>query len=241
MRDPFVGIVKGVILSRSPSARIVDLSHGIPPQDLRAAALALRSAVDYFPENTLFVCVVDPGVGSQRRILWARSDRHQFLAPDNGLLSWAAALRPLKELREVRNRRLFLRGVGSTFHGRDRFAPVAAQLHEGLEPARLGPRVRSFARIPFPPVQRSGRALIGEILVVDHFGNAVTNLESSRLKGRRIRFAGRDLGPLRPSYSSVPRGSAVVVSGSLGLAELSVREGDFARDFAARVGDPVHA
>lgn len=239
LSDPFVGVMKGVLLSRSPGVPFVDLTHGIAPQDVRQAALALRQSVPYFPEGTLFVCVVDPGVGSQRRILWARGARHQYLAPDNGLLSWLDGER-LRELRAVTNGSLFLKPVSATFHGRDVFAPVAAALARGLNPARLGPRVSAIKRLPLPAPRRGRGAVRGEILAFDRFGNAVTNLTPKDLpRGARLSHRGADLGPLRSHYAAVPAGSALALAGSSGFVELSVRDGDFSRRAGARTGDAV--
>jgi len=240
-RDPYVGIVKGAILSGAPKARLVDLCHGLAPQDVRAAALALRMAAPYFPAGSLFVAVVDPGVGSARRILWARSRRQQFLAPDNGVLSWLAGGDALVELRSVENEKYFLSSSSATFHGRDRFAPVAAALSRGLSPARLGPRVDDAARWPWPEPRSSAAALSGVVLSFDRFGNAVTNLPSARVpEGARVVHRTRDLGPLRSHYAEVPPGRALAVAGSAGLVELCARQADFRARFRAKTGDPVH-
>ena len=160
--DPYVGVIKGVVLERRPDAAIVDLAHGIAAQNVRQAAFVLMQSLDYFPGGTLFLCVVDPGVGSDRRILWARGSRHQFLAPDNGLLSWVEQRETLRELRSVTNRKLFNEPVSPVFHGRDIFAPVAAALAGGAAPDTLGPRVPDMVRFPFPEPRRSRGRLRGE-------------------------------------------------------------------------------
>lgn len=240
--DPFVGVMKGVVLSRLPDARIVDLTHGVPARDVRRAAFVLMDSAAYFPDGALFVCVVDPGVGSSRPILWARGARHCFLAPDNGLLSWVERREPLKELRRVADDRLFLKPVSSTFHGRDVFAPVAAALAGGLAPAKLGPRVRTMRRLPFPAPRRKGRGVRGEILLFDRFGNALTNLSTRDLpRGARLKHGSADLGPLRTHYAAAEPGAPVAVLGSSGFVELSLRDGDYARQRGARVGDLVEA
>lgn len=233
LADPCVGIMKGVILTRAPRARVVDLAHGIAPQDVAAAALALRASVRYFPRGSLFVTIVDPGVGSRRRVLWARSQDHQFLAPDNGALSWLAAGDAIVERRSVVRGDLFLSPLSSTFHGRDVFAPVAAALARGFPPSRLGPRVEDQVVLPWP---KGGR-----VLSFDRFGNAVTSLEVAALPARaRVVHRGRDLGPLRTHYAEVPPGRALAVAGSAGLVELSTRGGDYRAAAGARQGDHVH-
>lgn len=238
-RDPFVGIMKGVILSRAPRATIVDLCHGIPAQDISSAALALRASVEHFPKNSLFVVVVDPGVGSKRRILWAKTKRHSFLAPDNGVLSWLPD--KIIECRQVSNEKLFLTSDSQTFHGRDKFAPVAAALSRGLSSSSLGPKVFDRLIAPFPSPKRGRHCFVGEVLAFDHFGNAITNLSSSEIPPRaRLVHRGRDLGPLKTHYAEAPRGARLAVAGSAGLVELSARDGDYVLSTRARRGDPVH-
>ncbi len=219
--------MKGVLLSRAPKTLVIDLSHGVPPGDIRAGALALKSSVPYFPNGTLFVAVVDPGVGSRRRVLWARTKDHSFLAPDNGLLSWLPD--PILECRAVTNASLFLKPLSGTFHGRDIFAPVAAALQGRRSPSSLGPRVRDAVALPWPK---------NEILAFDRFGNAITSVPASPAK--RVLFNHRNLGPVRSHYAAVPTGKPLAVAGSSGLIELSVRDGDFRSRFRASPGDPVH-
>ncbi len=241
LRDPYAGIVKGVILAHAPKADIVDLGHELDPQDLRGAALALRAAAPFFPERALFVVVVDPGVGSPRRILWARSRSRQYLVPDNGVLSWLDKDEAPVVWRAVRNPAWFLPAASSVFHGRDRFAPVAAALLNGVSPAALGPRIHDPVRLPWPEPKASRTGLSGEILSFDRFGNAVTSIPSSRVpSGARVFHRGRGLGPLRSFYAEVPRGRVLAVAGSSGLVELSTREGDYRARTRARPGDPVH-
>lgn len=217
--------MKGVILARAPKAALVDLAHGVAPGDVRAAAFALRSSVRFFPRGTLFVCVVDPGVGSARRALWARSGEHAFLAPDNGLLSWCGA----REWRSVTNASLFLKPLSGTFHGRDVFAPAAAFLLRGGSPARLGPAIRDPARLPWPK---------SEIVAFDRYGNAITSVPAR--PAQRVVFKHRNLGPVRTHYAAARPGQPLAVAGSSGLVELSVRDGDFRSRFHAAPGDPVH-
>jgi len=228
-QDPYAGVLKAVILSRCPGANVVDLCHGVGPQDVRQAAFVLRSSAPYFPDGTLFVCVVDPGVGSSRAVLWARSRRHAFLAPDNGLLAWLGGDERLLEVRRVTNRALFHPKVSRTFHGRDIFAPVAAALAGGLSPSRLGPRTRGLVRLRFP--RR------GEVLFLDRFGNAVTNLRPADLRGARRLEASGTFFPLRTHYGAVDRGLPLALVGSSGFIELAVRE----ERTGLKAGDPVYA
>ncbi|MBI3565782.1 MAG: SAM-dependent chlorinase/fluorinase [Elusimicrobia bacterium] len=240
-RDPFVGVMKGVILSRAPKAVIVDLCHEIAPQDVPAAALALKTSVPYLPKGSIVVAVVDPGVGSGRRVLWGRSRHNQFLGPDNGIFSWLSEDERPIGFRSVENERLFLPEASATFHGRDVFAPVAAALSEGLSPSKLGPVVTDPVVLPWPAPKRAKTSVEGVILAFDRFGNAVTNLPSARIPaGARLTHKGRDLGTLRTHYAEVPPGRPLAVAGSAGLVELSLRAGDYAATTRARRGDPVH-
>jgi S-adenosylmethionine hydrolase len=228
LADPYVGQMKGVLASRAPGVPVVDLSHGVPPQDIRCGRFFLRASLPFFPDGTLFVCVVDPGVGTSRRILWARSDRHSFLAPDNGLLEGL----PLCECREVANEKLSLPVVSSTFHGRDVFAPAAAALAGGLAPAKLGPAH------PLP----QGKDEEPAIVFIDRFGNAVTDLPAEKAMGRTsVRLEGKSYGPLRRTYSDVGEGRPLALVGSFGTVEFAVRGGSFAESFGARPGQKVTA
>lgn len=241
LKDPFVGVMKAVALSRAKRpVRFLDLTHEVPPQDVRCAAFFLWACVPYLPEGALVVAVVDPGVGSARRVLWARSKRLEFLAPDNGLLSWAARREPLLEVRSVENGEFFLGTASATFHGRDKFAPVAAALASGSKPARLGPRVRGLVELPAPASRRLGPCVTGEVLASDRFGNCWTNLDPAKLPpGGEVFVKGTRIGPLRTHYAEVPTGRPLAVAGSFGVVELSVREGDFRARFGAVPGTEV--
>ncbi len=238
--DPFVGIMKGVMLSIAPKAQIVDLCHAVPPQDVRTGAFHLRVSVPYFPKGSLFVVVVDPGVGSARKILWARTAKHQFLGPDNGVLSWIGE--PVLEMREVSNAKLFLEKVSHTFHGRDIFAPVAGHLAKGKAPAFLGPKCKPAWEIEFPQVKKAGGAVSGEILNFDRFGNAVTNIPREEVgKDADIVFGASDLGKICTTYAGKDSGEVMAIIGSSGYVELAVRDGNFKDHFKASAGDKVES
>ncbi len=221
-RDPFVGVMKGVIAGIAPQTRVIDLGHDIPPFAVREASWVLQVSADYFPRGTVFVAVVDPGVGSGRRILLAKTARHLFLAPDNGLLGFLREA----EFRAVTDRRLFLKPVSNTFHGRDVFAPVAARLAKGMPPSRVGPPVASVVRLPATP---------GRVVWIDRFGNLVTDLPPGP---RAIRFRGRRI-PVVKTYAASKPGALVAVVGSSGTLEISVADGSAARRLGAKIGDAV--
>ena len=235
--DPFVGVMKGVVLSRCPGAPVIDLTHHVAPQDIRAGAFSLMTSYSYFPKGSIFVAVVDPGVGSERSILFARTRDHQFLAPDNGLLSWVERKEPFIELRQVSNRKLFLSEVSHTFHGRDIFAPVAGELAGGLRTEGLGPIAASMTRIPFPEPKRSKNKTAGLVLSVDRFGNCITNLTAEAAAA--VSYKGKRLGAVKTHYAAVQDGRPLAVAGSSGFIELCVRKDSFAKKYNAKIGDPV--
>lgn len=240
LTDPFVGVMKGVVLQRFPGANVVDLTHHIPPQNVRVAAFHLMVSAPYFPVGSIFVSVVDPGVGSERRILWAKGESRQFLAPDNGLISWVRER--LVEIRQVTNRALALPQLSSTFHGRDVFAPVAAELANGLDPKELGPQLKEIKRLDFPEPKSAGGKTSGSVLAIDRFGNAITNLTAAHLDARAaIGFKGTSFGALKTHYSAVEESQPVALIGSFGFVELAVRNGSFAQRYGAAIGDAVEA
>lgn len=244
--DPFVGIMKGAALRKDPGLRIVDLTHGIPPQDVAQAAFVLRASLPYFPKDALFVTVVDPGVGTGRRILYAETKRHRFLAPDNGILGLAFQDEAPIRLVEVTNAEYFLKPVSRTFHGRDIFAPVAAALCAGLNPQQLGPpaTLETVAPSPFPEPYRDRKGnWHGQIVYVDHFGNLITNLWQAHLnlkhnEGVEVLVKGKKLKGLARSYHEGPPGPMVLLN-SFNTVEIAVSRGSAARVLRAKKGEEV--
>lgn len=264
--DWFVGTMKGVIASIAPKAQVIDICHDIPPGDIRAGAFSLLATFRYFPRGTVFVAVVDPGVGGPRAGLLAEAHGCHFIGPDNGILSYAlgggppgtggrTSLSPAKtpaeeppeaRIRGLENPELRLPGSGSTFHGRDIFAPAAAHLVAGKLPAAFGRRRDDFVELPFPVPYRLRGAVSGEIVHVDRFGNAITNLTprdlpekpASRAKPAAIRAKGKAF-PLAGFYAEAAPGKPLAVAGSCGFLELSVNGGNAARKFGLKRGDRV--
>jgi S-adenosyl-L-methionine hydrolase (adenosine-forming) len=239
--DPFVGIMKGVIAGRAPAARVIDVTHGIPPQDVLAGALVLRHAVPYFPPRAVHVAVVDPGVGSERRPLCVETAHALLVGPDNGLLSLAASPADVRRVIHLTEERFFLSPRSATFHGRDVFAPVAAALAAGARPGELGPEVPDLVRIDVPAVASEGRTIRGQVIYVDHFGNLVTNVAARDVPGRDVvvRIGDLRVRSVVPSYASVSPGEPLAALNSWGLLEIAVRDGSAREHFGARVGDPV--
>lgn len=246
VRDWFVGVMKGVILDRAPATRIVDLTHEIPPGDVRAAAFVLRSSLPYFPAGTVHVVVVDPGVGSDRHALGIRTGGAFLLGPDNGVLSWALPKGAGWEARQLTNRRLWRSSPSATFHGRDIFAPVAGFLAKGGRFERIGQEVTHWLRLPWREPQAKRGRWHGEVVYVDRFGNAITNLPggvASDIGGAETRlwieYAPRRRCRLSPCYAAVPPGEPLAVVGSTGFLELAVNGGHAADQLGLRVGSPV--
>jgi S-adenosylmethionine hydrolase len=224
--DGYVGAMKGAVLAVCPAARLVDLSHEIPPGDVRCAARVLAQAAATFPPGTVFLSVVDPGVGSARRGIAAEIDGRLHVAPDNGLLD--GVLESARELRAValERREYFRPEPSDVFHGRDVFAPVAGFLAAGGALAELGPEIEAvtLVRLASPRPQRSAEGWVGEVVAVDHFGNLLTNLPA--LPGARgwVELAGRRL-ELRRSYSQVAEGELLALVGSGGHIEIACNLG----------------
>jgi hypothetical protein len=230
-RDTFVGVMKGVILGLAPAARIVDLTHEIPPQDVRAGAYALGCAVPYFPPGTIHVAVVDPGVGTHRRALLVETRDAFLIGPDNGVLGLAAPAAATVRTLDVSRSPARRRPVSRTFHGRDVFAPVAAALASGAAPERLGRPTDPMHRLRLPRVRASACTLAGEVLWVDRFGNLITNiarrdLERAAFRDRRVSVrVGEHVLRLRHSYAGGPAGKPLALVNSFDLLEIAVRDG----------------
>jgi S-adenosylmethionine hydrolase len=242
-RDWFAGTLKGVIASIAPGAPVLDLGHGIPPGDIRAGAFNLRAARDFFPEGSVFVAVVDPGVGGPRDGLLVSAHGRSFIGPDNGLLSHAAAGDPRRRIRILENPAYRLPVLSSTFHGRDVFAPAAAWLWKGARPSSFGPARASMVELSPWGATLEGRRLRGEILHVDRFGNAITSISAADL-GRlpaspKAARAGGISFPFMRHYGEAGDGRPLSLIGSCGLLELSVNGGDASERYGLRRGGRV--
>jgi S-adenosylmethionine hydrolase len=245
LKDAYVGIMKGVILSLSPDARLVDLSHEAPPQDILSGALMLQSAWRYFPPGTIHLAVVDPGVGSRRRLLGAASGEQFFVGPDNGLFSLVFAEQTPFMAVSLENPQYFLASIAATFHGRDILAPVAAHLSLGVPLTAFGPALSDPVRLDWPAPEFGEKEVHGQIISSDHFGNLITNITmgslQSWLRGRSVSFRvhGRVIPQLATTYSDVPPGALLALGGSHGYLEIACRQGSAAQELEAAVGDRV--
>lgn len=232
--------MKGVILGLAPRAQVIDLTHEIAPGDIRAGAFSLAASNAFFPRGTIHVAVVDPGVGTQRRAIAVRTSSYLFVGPDNGLLSWALAKETIEAIHVMENKAYFLPEVSATFHGRDVFAPVAAHLCRGVPLHKLGPPLNDCIRLEWPETKPIPQGIQGEVLYIDHFGNAITNIAACMLGTRAnnscVIVRGKRVGSLAPSYQAVPLGRPVAIIGSSGFVEIAVNGGDAAKSLKLRVG-----
>ena len=240
LRDPFAGIMKGVILGVNPSARIVDVCHDIRQGDIKSAAFALFMAFAYFPAETMFVIVVDPGIGTERKAIAAEIEDKIVVCPDNGILSWVLHHHELRKAVELSNGRLFLPNVSGTFHGRDVFAPVAANLSLGVGLQELGKEIKELTTFPIPEVGEQGPGIQGEVVYMDRFGNLITNILSERLPDKaRIHIGSVEVMGVGEAYGDVPQGHAVAVVGSMGCLEIAVNGGDASQMLGASIGTHI--
>ncbi len=247
MQDAYVSIMKGVMARIAPNAPLVDITHTIPPQDVRAAAYLLWTALPYFPEESVHLVVVDPGVGTERRAIAARTAWGALVGPDNGVFSYVWASTPASQIVALENPAYQRPQVSHTFHGRDVFAPAAAHLARGAPLADLGPAVSDPVRLPAPRLTVSGARLEGEVLHIDHFGNVITSVgrlvwdsgllrldpafgaatsrpAAQTLHPRRVRIeaGGHTFDEIRRTYGEVEPGAPLALVGSEGMLELSV-------------------
>ena len=246
-RDYYVGAVKGVLLSIHPDLAIVDITHAIPSGDVLAGAFVLRNAAPEFPPGSVHLAVVDPGVGSRRKPIAVSGRGSLWVGPDNGLLSFPLE-DPGAETREITAPALSGRPLSETFHGRDLFAPCAARLAAGFPFAQVGPRTTGPVILSeAKPAVGNGR-VAGQVIHVDHFGNAITNIPGEALdalagtagerRGLKVLAGSRSL-PVAATYADVERGAPVAVVGSCGLLELAVNGGNGAEFLQLRRRDPV--
>jgi S-adenosylmethionine hydrolase len=246
-QDHYVACMKGVILQHAPEAQIVDVTHQVSPHDIVHAAFALRQVFEHFPEGTIHVAVVDPGVGTTRRLLAARYADQVILAPDNGIVSLVHRDFELQELRTIENTRLYRPEISTTFHGRDVLAPVAGHLARGLLFEHVGPILHQLEILNLDaPKPLPDGGLEGQVLYVDHFGNVITNISQAHLDAALGPRTAADVsvgplrvGPLRNTYADAGPGEILALVGSTGMLEVAINQGNAARQLRAGPGTPV--
>jgi S-adenosylmethionine hydrolase len=241
--DYFVGAMKGAILSINPGVTIVDITHEISPQDIRAGAFNLLATYKDFPAGTIHVGVVDPGVGSARRGIVISCADQFFVGPDNGLFSWICKREGNFRARELSNERFFRHPASTTFHGRDIFAPVAAALSNGAAEEELGPLIGDMIQLESLATRRSEGGLIeGAIIHIDRFGNCITNLTREHFgPGARLIINNREISAFRTFFAEgeVEKNELFCIFGSAGFLEIAARNSSAAKILELRSGDPL--
>jgi len=244
IQDGYVASMKGVIMGICPEARFVDISHLIPPQDVRSAAFVLSTVYRDFPVGTIHLAVVDPGVGTDRKALAIETEHCLLVGPDNGLFSWILKREDKWEARSVENTAYLRSPVSRTFHGRDVFAPVAAHLANGVRIHSLGPScIPLIAR--WCSFSRHKGGLYGEVIHIDRFGNIITNVTGEDLKDFdfisqwTIDVGGHIISEFVSIYAQATPGSPAALIGSSGHLEIALNQGDAARSLGIHSGDPV--
>eukprot|EP00923_Selenidium_pygospionis_P006351 GHVN01010951.1.p1 GENE.GHVN01010951.1~~GHVN01010951.1.p1 ORF type:complete len:287 (-),score=8.89 GHVN01010951.1:60-920(-) len=253
--DPYVGQMKGAILSKNPRAQLVDLSHAIPRQDIIGAAIVLHSSYAFFPVGTVHLIVVDPGVGSQRRMLAAEGDEQIFVAPDNGILSLLLRDQIINRVYSIEETKLFADTVSATFHGRDIMGPVAAALAGGMDVDAVGSEISpdSCVCLNLPVASVSEKTITGQVLQIDHFGNIRTTIRSTDLEHlkcleqplaspQRCQVQVNEqlvIQSISATYAEAGPGELVALIDSAGYLEIAVNRGNAAELTRCCIGDPV--
>lgn len=244
-RDPYVAAMKGVVLSICPDVTLVDLTHDIPPHDVRAGARALAGCYAYYPAGTIFVAVVDPGVGSARRGVAVDVGDYRLVGPDNGVLGAVCDERPPRKIVELTDRKFQRPTVSRTFEGRDRFAPAAAWLAKGTAVTALGRAVHDLTRLAWPVPAVTGDGITGEVVSVDRFGNLISNVARPAVDALlrdgavEIRLGVHEIPRLVATYAEAAAGEVCALFGSTDHLEIAVNGASAAGHFAAAAGTPV--
>lgn len=248
LEDAYVGQVKGAILKSNISVNIIDLCHSIAAHDILSAAVTIRTSYTYFPTGTIHLIIVDPGVGSQRRILAAASENQLFIAPDNGVLSLLFQDNIIQTVHRVENSSLFPSEISSTFHARDIMGPIAGALAGGMPVDKVGPKaaINSCVQLNIPQPAVSKNKVDGQVLHIDRFGNIRTNInitaahltrDLTRFSGVRIK--GHQVDTISSTYADTPEGSLVALIDSGGYLEIAVNKGNAAALTKCRIGTPL--
>lgn len=246
LADPYVAEMKAVILRINPNVTIVDISHQIEKFNIKMGAFILASAAPYFPEGTIHIAVVDPGVGTERKPILIEAENAFFIGPDNGLLAFAAKKQGIKHVYEISNPRFMLPKISTTFHGRDIFAPAAAHLSRGVQPSEFGLELHEIFTPTFVEIVESVDALAGEIIHIDDFGNIITNFTSKELSevitnGKiHVKIGENDLLlDVCKTYADVEPLKPLAIIGSHDFLEISINRANAAEFFNVKVGDKV--
>ena len=240
-KDYFVGAMKGAILSINKRANIVDITHQVPPQDVLSASFTLRACYRDFPKKTIFVAVVDPGVGSNRKAILCETADYYFIAPDNGLLSFIFDEAIDFRVYELTNEKFFKHPISHTFHGRDIFAPVAAHLSNGIKANEFGNEIRDFVRLEeSKPRKVSDKEIEAAIIHIDRFGNLITNLTQKDLpQNFTLKINGKKIEKIRDFFAEAEKGELFIIMGSAGFLEVAAFQDSAVNILSAKIGQKI--
>lgn len=242
-KDPFVGMMKGVILGINPDVRIIDITHGIGRHNIMEAALVVSESYGYFPGKSIHIVVVDPGVGSNRRPILVEADMHLFIGPDNGVFSKIFKSCKDHQVMHITSGHYFLQSPGSTFHGRDVFAPVAAWLSKGVTLENFGERITDYVKFMFPDPSAAGGRVNGEVIHIDRFGNVITNISKQDIETigsgpLKVLVKDRHI-DIKNYYSEAGDREPHALINSSGLLEIFIYMGNASNALNIKTGDPV--
>ena len=244
-RDPYAGIIKGIALSINPNARLIDITHEIQAHDITNASFMIANTYKYFPVGTVHVCIVDPGVGGNRKNIGILTERYFFIGPDNGIFTIVSTKEKIVEIREITKLPFILNKISDTFHGRDVFAPCAGHLSAGSSFSDIGPVVENIISIEHPELVENGSIIIGEIVSIDSFGNLITNISRNKFLSFaknyafEIYYASERFHRINKQYADVEFGKPLVLFGSSSFLEISMNGGSAASYFMTTVGTTV--
>ena len=245
-RDHYAAVLKGVVLAINPEVQLIDLTHDLPPHQIAYAAMELAATYKYFPPGTIFLVVVDPGVGSARRGIAAEVGEWRFVAPDNGVLTAVFHEAPPRKVVELSERRYARPTVSRTFEGRDRFAPAAGWLSKGVHLAALGRTLTEYVLLDLPAPQIEGATLTGTVIRIDRFGNVITNLDRRSCERLtegvgvlKLTVAGHAISRIVSTYAEIAEGEIAALFGSTDQLECAAHSASAAEQLDVHVGDPV--
>lgn len=245
IKDNFVGVMKGVMLDIAPGVQFIDITHQVRPQNIREGAFLLKASVNYFPKGTVFLVVVDPGVGSERKPIAVKTENYFFVAPDNGVLSPVLENEKVETIMHLNNSRYFLDDFSFTFHGRDIFAPAAAFISQGTALEKMGTEISKIKTIDFSGVKKEKQSLQGEIIFIDRFGNLVTNIRKKELldfsgkKGFKAAVKNREIKRLYAFYGEAEEEELFFCEGGFGFLEISLKNDNAQELLSAAIGEKV--
>jgi S-adenosylmethionine hydrolase len=245
IKDPYVASMKGVILNVNPQCTLIDITHHVNPHDFQEGAFLLAKTYSYFPKGTIHLAVVDPGVGGARKPILLVTQNYLFVGPDNGLFTLVAKRESVKQVIDLTNKKYFLPQINTTFHGRDIFAPVAAYLSLGIPSKTFGKKLDHWVKLNFKEPVVRGKKLFGEILLIDHFGNLISDIDQARFinftKGHPfvIRIGEKAISNIKKGYWEGKKQEAIALFGSGGFLEISINEGNAQRVLKVKKGEPI--